>query len=394
MKAQSWPVLAPMAFAMIAGTALMHQMGATIPKPLPVMEPHTGPQRSKAGPVPAVPGRERPDPPARHAQTPAVLSGMGVVPPPFFFKGATDDRARAVACLAAAAWYEAGNDPPGQRSVIQVVLNRLNHPSFPKTICGVVFQGAERKTGCQFTFTCDGSMLRRTPSVTAWNDARKRAEEALDGSIDRSVFQATHYHADYVVPWWSRSLVKLSQIGAHIFYRWPGAHGTLSAPPRPSSEMRIPALGRIGNANAPPLQTDIEAGDSDNMRPGLHLAFPAGPDGPHPRPGLADSGRQQPFLLLAGSDVPNGQWAMAALKTCAELKDCQVLAYRNGGELDRNRRLPASERDRPVFLFIRDRSSGMEIALWDCEQAKRPQPEQCLPATGPELQQLLRDRYS
>src|SRR5688572_1678743 len=74
------------------------------------------------------------------------------------------DRLAAVDCLADAIYYEAGFEPvAGQRAVAQVVVNRVRDRNFPKSVCGVVFQGAERKTGCQFTFTCDGSMNRRPP---------------------------------------------------------------------------------------------------------------------------------------------------------------------------------------------------------------------------------------
>ena len=86
---------------------------------------------------------------------------------PFTFAGSSVDRERAVTCLASAAWYEAGDDAEGERAVVQVVLNRVRHPAFPKTVCGVVFQGSERATGCQFTFTCDGALARQ-PSDAAW----------------------------------------------------------------------------------------------------------------------------------------------------------------------------------------------------------------------------------
>jgi hypothetical protein len=88
----------------------------------------------------------------------------------------------------------------------------------------VVYQGWERQTGCQFSFTCDGALLR-SPIPVLWQDDRKVAEAALDGYVQASVGVATHYHADYVAPYWAPSLVKLSQIGAHIFYRWPGNAG-------------------------------------------------------------------------------------------------------------------------------------------------------------------------
>lgn len=135
------------------------------------------------------------------------------------------DQLRALDCLTAAVHYEAAIEPlDGQRAVAQVVLNRLRHPAYPKSVCGVVFQGSERSTGCQFTFTCDGS-LARTPSEAGWARARKVAEEALAGKVFKPVGYATHYHTNWVVPYWSSSLTKLANVGTHIFYRWEGSWG-------------------------------------------------------------------------------------------------------------------------------------------------------------------------
>jgi spore germination cell wall hydrolase CwlJ-like protein len=153
-------------------------------------------------------------------------------PPAKAFNLATnnpDDRARALTCLTMAVYYEAANQgPDGEAAVAQVVLNRLRHPLFPKTVCGVVFEGASLPTGCQFTFACDGSLARR-PSAAGWKQAAQIAERALDGYVQKSVGEATHYHTVWVVPYWQSSVVKLTQIGAHIFYRWPGGLGEPSA---------------------------------------------------------------------------------------------------------------------------------------------------------------------
>jgi spore germination cell wall hydrolase CwlJ-like protein len=139
--------------------------------------------------------------------------------------GGVMDEARAVDCMTAAIYYEAAvESTDGQRAVAQVVLNRMRHPAFPKTVCGVVFQGSNRTTGCQFSFTCDGS-LGRTPSQTGWARARQVAVAALNGYVMKQVGNATHYHANYVAPYWSPSLVKIGAIGAHIFYRWTGSWG-------------------------------------------------------------------------------------------------------------------------------------------------------------------------
>ena len=145
---------------------------------------------------------------------------------PFALRGADEaTRARALECLTSAVYYEAGNETPdGQRAVAQVVLNRVRHPAFPASVCDVVYQGSTRETGCQFTFTCDGSLARR-PSAEGWARARKIAEAALAGAVYAPAGWATHYHANYVVPYWASSLAKNAIVGAHIFYRWAGGWG-------------------------------------------------------------------------------------------------------------------------------------------------------------------------
>ncbi|MFN7129591.1 MAG: cell wall hydrolase [Brevundimonas sp.] len=136
-----------------------------------------------------------------------------------------EDYARALDCLTAAVYYEAASETAaGQAAVAQVVVNRMRHPAYPKTICGVVFQGSERTTGCQFSFTCDGAMTR-PPSPEGWARARLTAGGALNGFVASGVGMATHYHTDWVAPYWAERLVKMRQIGTHIFYRWGGGWG-------------------------------------------------------------------------------------------------------------------------------------------------------------------------
>lgn len=154
------------------------------------------------------------------------FSGLPIRPMrPFVLNADANDRARAVHCMAQAIYYEAAREPVrGQQAVAQVVLNRMRHPAYPKSVCGVVFQGAARATGCQFTFTCDGS-LRWAPQADLWRRAEEVAKKALAGYVDRDVGSATHYHANYVAPYWAPTLVKMTQVGAHIFYRWTGPWG-------------------------------------------------------------------------------------------------------------------------------------------------------------------------
>lgn len=133
--------------------------------------------------------------------------------------GSYTDRLRARHCLTMAVYYEAATEPDaGQRAVAQVVLNRVAHPAYPDTVCGVVFQGSERGTGCQFSFACDGSLARK-PARAAWNRAALVAREALAGEVYAPVGLATHYHTLHVHPYWADSLQSLGTIGAHRFYR-------------------------------------------------------------------------------------------------------------------------------------------------------------------------------
>jgi hypothetical protein len=149
----------------------------------------------------------------------------GPVAQSFISNGSEIDRVRAEQCLTMAVYYEAATESDdGQRAVAQVVLNRVAHPAYPNTVCGVVFQGSERSTGCQFTFTCDGSLAKR-PMAYWWNRANRVAREALAGFVYAPVGLATNYHATYVHPNWSDILLPVTTIGAHRFYRLPGAGG-------------------------------------------------------------------------------------------------------------------------------------------------------------------------
>lgn len=161
---------------------------------------------------------------------PAIaLAPMAALPPPpgvaaGLVAGTPQDHWRALQCLTAAIYYEAAREPDeGQQAVAQVVLNRVAHPAFPKTVCGVVYQGSERP-GCQFSFACDGS-LARAPAALWWDRARKVAQAALDGTLHAPIGLATHYHTSAVHPAWADSMTFLGTIGAHRFYRWSGSAG-------------------------------------------------------------------------------------------------------------------------------------------------------------------------
>lgn len=148
---------------------------------------------------------------------------------PFMISGPPAERDKALRCLTQAVYFEAGFESvEGQQAVAQTVLNRMRHPGYPKSICGVVYEGAARGTGCQFSFTCDGSLAREI-SPTVWDNAQIIAKRALAGFVMKDVGTATHYHANYVYPYWAPTLVKLKTVGAHIFYRWTGPSGQVAA---------------------------------------------------------------------------------------------------------------------------------------------------------------------
>ncbi|MFL6863615.1 MAG: cell wall hydrolase [Allosphingosinicella sp.] len=156
-----------------------------------------------------------------------LAGGPNLQAPSTVFAAATGlDAERSLRCLAEAVYYEARSESEdGQRAVAQVVLNRVRHPAYPASVCGVVYQGPLRAGGgCQFTFTCDGS-LASAPGGDSWLRARRIAAEALAGAVYAPVGLATHYHTQQVLPVWAFRLAKAEVIGNHIFYRMPGAWG-------------------------------------------------------------------------------------------------------------------------------------------------------------------------
>ena len=230
---------------------------------------------------------------------------------PFVLRARTAaERDRAVRCLATAIYYEAALEPEqGQRAVAQVILNRVSHPEFPKSVCGVVYQGWERMTGCQFSFTCDGSLLR-APVPALYRRAEQYARDALAGHVAAEVGTSTFYHADYVFPYWAPTLSKVNTIGRHIFYRWPGAVGR---PPAFNGRYRGGELafseavltGRAPRPGLPPA----EALEALGVEVETVQASEAGTDGDSTRVRTVIAGRRQATAediarinaLLAGS---------------------------------------------------------------------------------------------
>jgi len=312
---------------------------------------------------------------------------IGAIARPFAFVGSDLDRARAIQCLAAAVLYEAGDDAAGQEAVAQVVLNRVRHPAFPGTVCGVVYQGSQRKTGCQFTFTCDGSLTRRTMSQSAWQRARAIAANALSGNVDSTVGLATHYHTNWVYPYWSPSLRKLAQVGTHLFFGWPGTWGG----PR--------AFGKrySGNEAGPPslALTSLETGDDQAAIPSLEepkiLGLPQAPAklpasmGKVPLYGskvklVGSDGHS--FGLLAPPGASASQVVNAALALCGQPGPCRVNAWENEDDIPGSYPLPALTRSTMVFEYVRTGSGSGATTRFDCKRFPNRDPKACLESSG------------
>jgi len=304
--------------------------------------------------------------------------------PPFLFKGDAAGEARAADCLASAAYYEAGGDLEGQRAVMQVVLNRARHPAFPTSVCGVVYQGSERSTGCQFTFTCDGALARR-PVPWLWDKAREMAREALRGSVYAKVGLATHYHTDWVLPVWSASLDKVTSVRTHLFFRWSGNWGRPAAFRRTtlSPEPIEPKLAALSTYHRSPA----EGGEA-----ALAMAYAAD---------LAGEGAGTPAeASLAGIDLRGstlrlvhpegdafgfllptsfpGSFGLMALDVCRGRRFCKVMGWTDAASIPHGFPITFEARRTMAFLYVHDSVRRGEILAWNCEIFPRRDPSECL----------------
>ena len=134
----------------------------------------------------------------------------------------------AIACLAMAVYFEARGDPMvGQVAEAQVVMHRVADHRYPDDVCGVVKQGyyyswnpeMPIRGKCQFSFWCDGKP-ETMDDAEAYIWAREIARATIAGSLYDTTQGATHYHAYYVKPTWSKRFTRTVRINDHIFYRW------------------------------------------------------------------------------------------------------------------------------------------------------------------------------
>ncbi len=308
---------------------------------------------------------------------------------PFKLTGVETDMARATDCLAAAIFYEAGFETlEGQRAVAQVVLNRVRHPAYPKTVCGVVFQGQERTTGCQFSFTCDGSMAR-LPSPDHWARVQRVARSALTGSVYKPVGHATHYHTNWVVPVWSTSLEKIRAEGTHLFFRWAGWWGT---PPAfrggyAGSETSIAKLASLSMVHS---GTDVAAAiDATTGLPVPVVKFDAPLNASSTRPRFANAAGDFLVYLIDRRTEPNRLFAIAQ-NACAGRQYCKVLMWVDGNAVPSSLPVTDAQLAKLSFSYLRNNNSGYDKALWNCDLFKTSDTERCMTPRAPERQPLDR----
>jgi hypothetical protein len=296
------------------------------------------------------------------------VHGPNPAAPPFHFSGSDEQRARALDCLAVAMLYEAGDDEVGERAVAQVVINRARHPAFPKTICGVVFQGSDRSTGCQFSFTCDGAMTRHRFADAAWARARQLAGMALDGSVFRPVGYATHYHTDWVVPYWQASLDKIVAVHTHLFFRWTGWWGT------------PPAFAHAVSSDEPVIAALAQLSDAHKTGTALAEAAAATAEGVAVTASVspAAGGDNNSFLLSLDPHMLPETYAAIATRTCGDRPYCKVMGWTDRSKVPTALPLQQAQVATMSFSYLRDRAHGFDKALWNCAEFRRTDLTQCM----------------
>ena len=308
---------------------------------------------------------------AQNAEVALVTKGF-VAARPFVYAGGGDAKARARDCLAAAMIYEAGDDAKGQQAVGQVVINRARHPAFPKSICGVVFQGSERTTGCQFTFTCDGALNRRY-SDAAWQRARNNADMMLSGGTYPPVGLATHYHTDWVRPYWSDSLEKIAIVDTHLFFRWPGYWGTpgafrgaVSGVEAPIAKMAGLSPLHIGGAATDLAIAETEAAVGEPRITGGAI------------PGQVTSGGRETITITLDRKATPESFVTLALRLCGTREYCKFMGWTNPTLKPESETMNDMQRAAMTFSYLRDDKAGFEKALWNCTEYKRDDVRQCM----------------
>lgn len=296
------------------------------------------------------------------------------------------DRSRAVTCLAVAAVYEAGAQQGDQQAVMQVILNRVRHPAYPKTICGVVFQGAERSTGCQFTFTCDGSMLRWKPTARTLQQARTLASAMLDYRVDARVGLATHYHTNWVLPAWSPKLDKITSVETHVFLRWTGYWGQPGAfrGRHAGAEPAIPRLSGFDPSHASSA-TDGEIVPVVLTDGGVSVGQASADNAVAPP--LSTTQLRIRVATLQPLNQP-GRWALDAVRQCEGKPECRVIGWQDPAQAPADLTAASLASSPPDFLYVQILRNRVQQAYWNCKTWPKSATARCIGTTADLLNAL------
>lgn len=360
------------AFALIMGVIAATDRPLPIappPPPMPVAPPPTA--IPEAPPLELAPLTAE-DAMAQNEKIPLITSDV-VAAKPFVYAGVGENLVRATDCLATAMLYEAGDDQRGQLAVGQVVINRTRHPAFPNAICSTVFQGSERTTGCQFTFTCDGALARRY-SEAAWARARANAARMLNGTVASEVGLSTHYHTNWVRPYWSDTLEKIAIVDTHLFFRWPGFWGT------PAAFRNIISTTETPIAKLAPLFPAHRSGDTliaDQTLPVDEDAASAALVTKIIAARKEQGNRDTILVELNGRSLPEG-FLTTALRLCGTREYCKLFGWTNPMLKPETEAMSDMQRAAMSFSYLRDDIAGFEKALWNCAEFKRDDPRLCM----------------
>jgi spore germination cell wall hydrolase CwlJ-like protein len=274
---------------------------------------------------------------ASSQQPPILRASLNPTPIPAapFRLGGALEASRDMECLTQAVYYEArGETPAGQAAVAQVVLNRVRHPAFPKTVCGVVFQGANSRV-CQFSFACNGAMRARVEPA-AWRRAERVAHKALSGEVMAEVGRSTHFHTTAVAPSWGPRLTRVTQVGVHIFYRFgrdPAPSRMLASAHEITPEQtEAPVYARVGESMD--VRDRIEGESDIRLTSATLVPMPTntlGMGGPAEPP-------QEPASAPKAAERPEGE----VVKTTAVKPAAQKPAAKSGPAV--NKPAPAEEK--------------------------------------------------
>ncbi len=330
-----------------------------------------------------------------NAKTPMTTKPVEAAAP-FLFFGKPQDMSRAIDCIAATIYYEAGNEAiEGQLAVVQVVLNRVRHPAYPKTICGVVFQGHERRTGCQFSYTCDGSMVRRRPPAEAWARFRGIGRAMLNGLVYQPVGLATHYHTDWVLPAWSSRLDKVRVERTHLFFRFTGYWGTPTAfrGRYLGIEPQLVKLGALSPehlggegvaADAPPLTPEqaipLHVTEADKVGFELPEYAAASADGEGAASKSADAPKKEgvnTFMIYVDPLLESDALTRLAERACSGQTPCKVYAWADQDLMPKGLAVDPSARAAMAFSYVRV-SAKAGRSSWNCDLFPREKATECM----------------